>query len=509
MKHTKTLSTLENVYLKNVMFYLDSLQDVFHFEMVSKSCSIAIQTAFINTYKLSLTVSFEKILRIFPSLQTFYCTNCLKKMLKKQSTLLPLIEVGKWQVTKMNFNNVFTTLWFASKVRKLTINCNNKQVLDNLKSYTQLNTISIHKGRFDGFDLSLIFDVPTLKKCYLYFLCRSTAELLNIFKLITNFNCSYIFVIGVIGNVFNYEEAREAAKTNNFQLFFSTYCNDLKIGEFLPCPSPHSFNYISDTEPVPIYSSELVKKHGFSHLRYDFMSNDGAVLSDIATSNFLFDLDIRNYPNHIIFPQQLTSLSISFQSNLHSTIDLSRLHLKSLQLTGNIPKNCLIVNIAYLESFSIRDSASGIRFVNGDEQLEHFIVTAKMKNVYIYQTIFDFVLQIQKEDGKSAPIKDFRVFNIWDNELKLCQMSNTGLDLDFSGLSYDRYTFDNVKLNSLIFNGNISTLQLVMSSAKLIEVNQLDTLKNKKSYISLLKYKSIKILSSKPSLIKHHQVIEN
>ncbi|EKE38860.1 hypothetical protein ENUP19_0228G0006 [Entamoeba nuttalli] len=114
-----TTIRLENVFLKNVMFYLETMDDVCNFNQINKKCGEAIATVFINPYKLSQFYTFSQINKIFPSLQTYYCAKsfCTPKM--KEAGNMPLMEIGTWD--KGLPTTVFSTKWFAEKVRKIRI----------------------------------------------------------------------------------------------------------------------------------------------------------------------------------------------------------------------------------------------------------------------------------------------------------------------------------------------------------------------------------------------------
>ncbi|KAL7716970.1 Uncharacterized protein QTN25_005563 [Entamoeba marina] len=135
---------LENIFVKNVLFYLTTIQDIMNFEMVSKNCQMAIQTVFINPFTLSETVHLTTINKIFPNLQTFFITNTVDSVKKRDGNDLPIIECG----STFSFDRdarLFSTVWFPPKLRKVVINNMNvlRTITDNISRYEQLQEVSI------------------------------------------------------------------------------------------------------------------------------------------------------------------------------------------------------------------------------------------------------------------------------------------------------------------------------------------------------------------------------
>ncbi|KAL7714018.1 Fbox domain containing protein [Entamoeba marina] len=187
------MTQLENIYIKNVLFYLPTMEDVVKFAMISKNCQLAINTVFINPFMLSETTEMMAICKFFPNLQTLFLTKISQTLYKKEMKELPIIECGSTSVYGRK-NRMFTTVWFPLKVRKITINNNHVllSITENIKKYSELQEISI-RTNFQTTDIkSFMPDINTLMKkhsdvnCAFVLVNTTNSELGNIKKYYQN-----------------------------------------------------------------------------------------------------------------------------------------------------------------------------------------------------------------------------------------------------------------------------------------------------------------------------------
>ncbi|KAL7722435.1 Fbox domain containing protein [Entamoeba marina] len=155
------MTQLENVYIKNVLFYLPTMEDVVKFAMISKNCQLAINTIFINPFMLSETTEMMTICKFFPNLQTLFLTKVSQTLYKKEMKELPIIECGNTSIYGKK-NKMFSTIWFPLKVRKITINSCYvlSSITENIKKYSELQEVSIRTN----FQIADIESLLTAKK---------------------------------------------------------------------------------------------------------------------------------------------------------------------------------------------------------------------------------------------------------------------------------------------------------------------------------------------------------
>ena len=162
-KETKQFKVkLENVYLRNVIFYLPDLYEIKKFEQVSKSCQIAMISIYRNPYKLSKTIPIVKLVELFPKLQTINFDNPTVKTLKKDLSLVENIEVNN--IESLKGVDLYSKAYFANKVVSIRVNSNNvSKILLKQKEYCQLrnvileNSVShVHVSQFFTFLLKTI-----------------------------------------------------------------------------------------------------------------------------------------------------------------------------------------------------------------------------------------------------------------------------------------------------------------------------------------------------------------
>ncbi|ELP92548.1 hypothetical protein EIN_355790 [Entamoeba invadens IP1] len=141
---------LESVFLKNVLFYLSTLDDVQSLECVCKKCQIAIISVYINPYRLSELYPFNRIIN-----------DNIKKTDVKD---IPLMEIGK--LTRDNPHKYLEQTWFAEKVSKMIVTQTTyKYVFKKISIYKNLQIVSLD-CILTSEHIDALCELPLLKKVY-------------------------------------------------------------------------------------------------------------------------------------------------------------------------------------------------------------------------------------------------------------------------------------------------------------------------------------------------------
>ncbi|KAL7713191.1 F-box domain-containing protein [Entamoeba marina] len=494
-----TNTKLENMFLKNVMFYLITDEDVVNFMLVSKNCALAITTAYINPYYLTNYLSFEKILDMFPSLETFYCVHCLQLMKKKQSKSLPLIEIGKWTSTERTINKVFSTVWFSSKIKRMTITRNVDCDMLQPKNFTQLQHLSvefsaIHRSK----NFSDFINLKTLKKCVIYSHYFLYSDVSKAIKCIKNDTCQYIFVVNCRNHKEqDYQKIFNEAKKRNIILFSSNTFPNLESGSFFSYPIP---SYVDiDCKITEENAKELIQKHGFKSVSWKTPEISDNFFVD-SPFEFLTSLRISHPKTSFILPQSLTSLDISETNKKGCDFDFSNLKLKRILLTNYIQNTPTRIDISNLEHFFFDGVKSNITYILDKEEFSNFPINNKC-SVFI-RNFDSFPIQIIKTDGSSKLIDRFLRFELRDGHFTLDRIKEPDMVVDLKGLKIKTCYLEKVKVKEILFDEPLEKIQVRSSKAQLIEVGDVVQFVNKNSFLDQLKYKNIQVLDSIERLIK-------
>ncbi|ELP84369.1 hypothetical protein EIN_037810, partial [Entamoeba invadens IP1] len=139
---------LEQVFLKNVVLYFETLTDVMNFLFLNKKCLETVTSLYVNSYALTKHHNFPQIYLFFPQMQTFYVETTLQYIKAKDARCMPLIEINHW--TDKYFyrdrkDNVFTTQWFPPKIRKLCVYPQQViKMFTSINFYTQLQSFFLN-----------------------------------------------------------------------------------------------------------------------------------------------------------------------------------------------------------------------------------------------------------------------------------------------------------------------------------------------------------------------------
>ncbi|ELP88805.1 hypothetical protein EIN_102380, partial [Entamoeba invadens IP1] len=142
------MTRLEPFYLRNVVLYLPTLKDLLNFVCINKNAHEVAQSLYINPYSLPVNVLIQKIVKLFPKLETLYIPYTIYENLSFLESLGTfLIELRQTCVVNMirhsaNIIEALSTEWFPKRVRSLHVFNEEVNVLaDNISKYTLLTDL--------------------------------------------------------------------------------------------------------------------------------------------------------------------------------------------------------------------------------------------------------------------------------------------------------------------------------------------------------------------------------
>ncbi|ELP89077.1 hypothetical protein EIN_447080 [Entamoeba invadens IP1] len=134
---------LESVFLKNVILYIPTIEDVFQFILINNKCLSSVKSMYVNSYKLSLKSPIEKILLFFPNIETLYFNSYSTRMKKIDTNSIPIVEMNL-QSYSSGVSQLFKTKWFPPKIRKMRIIAQEMEmVYTNYTAFEQLKELVI------------------------------------------------------------------------------------------------------------------------------------------------------------------------------------------------------------------------------------------------------------------------------------------------------------------------------------------------------------------------------
>ncbi|ELP94879.1 hypothetical protein EIN_249130 [Entamoeba invadens IP1] len=196
------MTSLEHIFLKNVVLYLEDLEDVVNFILMNKKCTTSVQTMYINPYKLSTEESLEKIKKLFSVLQTFYLVfDEINNFTDMKLDSVSLIELDFTSFAYKDYQ-MFHSLCFTEKVKKLRMfNIPYIQKAHFFSEYKTLSEVMLWCS-CQSKELYFIPDVATLRKFTLVF---PIAQITKVVQLDFKKRANVKFVL-VIYDTYSYQE---------------------------------------------------------------------------------------------------------------------------------------------------------------------------------------------------------------------------------------------------------------------------------------------------------------
>ncbi|ELP85535.1 hypothetical protein EIN_148570 [Entamoeba invadens IP1] len=378
------MTHLENIFLKNVVLYLETLEDITNFILINKSCYSVIQTMFINTYNLSLHSSIDDILFFFPKLETLYFCAVSTRLRKVSSNDIPLIEVNAKQLSS-KFSQTLKTKWFPPKVRKLRILWNEiDTVAKNKDNFEQLQFLFIDYTMTTK-EEHLLFEVlqiKTLKKVYLIF-TTMTLQFINEFNFSERKEVEFTLV--VLFSSYTYEVLEVDALNkmpNNVKVFTNFISKETNSLEFLPALScilnSYPVNQNDENKSITVTSDVSGKED----LIYETMEMGILTTLDIMDPKTLPKWDVTL--NAYIQPNQREKLqaTFNFQNQINfdfiEAVTLFNINAKEVVLPRLLKKISILDCTGKINMKNCRAESITLRNFNGksleisDEKLTNF-----------------------------------------------------------------------------------------------------------------------------------------
>ncbi|EDR24886.1 hypothetical protein EDI_026200 [Entamoeba dispar SAW760] len=488
---------LENIFLKNVLLYLPTLKDIGKFAQICKSCEEVINTIYVNPYNLTLYQSFDKIIRIFPNLQTLYLRRCPEKLYKISTNNIPLIEIGRWsEISKPT--KVFDTKWFCSKIRKLRININFsiKFELKHPEYFTQLQELIILN------DINLnttikLFKLSSLKKVIIFCSINKLYEISELFNFNQNKQINFIIILYQNGftnnNLLNQIDYNEFINCTFYTRIFNKSTINFPYLPLLPYEPEILMNFNNNNYDIIIESNildkinqinEIVLKNNIQKVLIENILNDfEGTKIDLTTLyiEFLSIIEIKKQNLNIIFPPNLKSLTIKY---CDASIDISKCHLTNLIL-NNYQGKSIEIHDENLEKVKVNSKQEVKWYHNGTllkqneiyldmnkisllsiDYYDNFINNRNNNNNTKLQTF------IFKYNDKETILSNIQLFNFKDNNIVFWNCKGQEVDLSefpFHSIELQNCEFKylNIKCNSI----SLQNCQLINLKVKCNSIN--------------------------------------
>ncbi|ELP85705.1 hypothetical protein EIN_265120 [Entamoeba invadens IP1] len=306
------MTHLENIFLKNVVLYLETLKDITNFILINKSCFSVIQTMYTNTYNLSLHSSIDDILFFFPKLETLYFRAVSTRLRKMSSNDIPLIEVNAKQISS-KFSQTLKTKWFPPKVRKMRILWNEiDSVAKNKDNFEQLQFLFIDYTMTAKEENSLfeVLQIKTLRKVYIIF-TTTTLQTINKFNFSERKEVEFTLVVLFSSYTYEVVEVDALKKMpNNVKVFANFLSKETNSLEFLPALSCILNNYTINQDDKNKSITVTSDVSGKEDLIYEKMEKGLLTTLDIMDPKTLPKWDVTL--NAYIQPNQTEKLQATF-----------------------------------------------------------------------------------------------------------------------------------------------------------------------------------------------------
>ncbi|ELP91414.1 hypothetical protein EIN_155210 [Entamoeba invadens IP1] len=509
---------LECVFLKNVLFYLPTLVDISCFEEVCKKCSMAIATVFINPFKLTQFYSFNKIIKIFPKLQTYYCSKLYNPPKKQFANEIPLMEIGELDEC-CNFG-IFSTNWFAGKVRKMRVTKTlYTRVTKNYLLYTNLKIVSIDIARISKSFLvvqlppvvSVLMSMKTIEKMTIYISnFYDVAGCLNLLKTHNNPTCQYTIVSRNIYDkyAFHYMQTMDYSILEHLQRNVHVYLGTLDAGKdyYLNVQKEDynvSFkkrlptftklnNNVGAKEPLTLQEmidyiiNNEVHKVSFKGTRQTKKELSLGVLKWVT------DITLKLVVNDFSIPKYTKRLCLQ---KCRIKVFGDKVNLKTLIIHDSFIQGDL--NIDEMSVFDMRKSSYNGKLLNNRQEQNYFELN-RIEFLSYFSSTFYNVIGLKINESVTVNIT-FEMLIDRGGKLILKYINNMGLELDFSC-----FNFTTVELESCNFK-----------SFKLGEVSKSVTFKDLKQAIICLRQPQINnrieevVIHSAKNVFKNGLVCDN
>ncbi|ELP92944.1 hypothetical protein EIN_078720 [Entamoeba invadens IP1] len=413
---------LEQVFMKNVILYLETMKDVFNFMFINKSSLTAVQTMYINTYKASMTSSIEDILRFFPKLQTLYFSSFSNNLKKLSSNDIPLIEVGT-NTNPKTLINTLKTKWFPPKVRTLRIQSQQiEAIAKNIDQYEQLQFLIIdYSSIINPLTMLKVVSLNTLKKVYIYGNSDAISQF-NEFDFKKHYKTTYVFVMAFSMFLFqqpNLENFKRCPP--NVQIYVQYISKETECWDYIPqfCNNNEIFGgryvypiyIISDSTTSSQLIADVMNKTlheilticvpkinnfvNYQPQEINWKVNEVPKIIDLINLDLIKEITLTNALfDSLVFPRKIEKVDIQNVSGNIEMKECKPIKFSIVNYTGNQ----LIFNDERLQYFACQDCANKVSVLHNNKLYNNkfFLDVQKYTNFNVVQIDMPQIVVFEK-----------------------------------------------------------------------------------------------------------------
>ncbi|ELP93066.1 hypothetical protein EIN_052810 [Entamoeba invadens IP1] len=523
------MKILEQVFIKNVVLYLETKEDVINLILVNKTMTEAINTMYINPYKLTTKCSIQEVLQLFPALQTLYLysgnsSNLNNDDLKSQLEKFPIIDLnldGYYENTKgkkiekhplFNIRNIF------QKIRKLRVNVEQIKARNfNLEACKQLTSITVieHNNKIDSAEvMSRIAKHKTLKTVVLILTCTNALELIKRVNFSEHMQTNYKLIVIASQkivkepNYINFTQLPENVKVyttyiskntieQNIDFVPLTKCvvTQLDCGIKIMKDVGNHVDYVTDILQKCLTNKVRVAsfgKHKYTEVN-DYADRQINTL-DLSQCETISEIEIKNVHHCVItVPNRARNIFIQ-HVNKDTTIEMANCRPSVLNIFYcKADMSC--INDDNIKELWI-DSLDTIQFKHKNQIIGHkYVVNLDIVKTYIvqnYSTPHEFVLE---KGGKVITSFSVGVFEM-EYPLKL-QIDIPGSLIDLTQIPLNEFTIYNDQEELLEFDNPVKLGDVKDVSISGVCLNDLSVGNVNSISLSVVKIRKFKIISAK------------
>ncbi|BFU22596.1 hypothetical protein EHI8A_059910 [Entamoeba histolytica HM-1:IMSS-B] len=501
------MSYLENVFLRNIVFYFINTKTIKTFCFISKRCQEAVISVYHHPYKLSKETTVYDIFNLFPKLETIRVNSFHDEISK---TILSKVKLIDFQnIRNSPYLQQFMNKRFLSKI--ININIINSTLLNSLISdmiwLKKLRVVSI-ECVIDQPNLQLLLQIKSLR---LLILKQSKQIFLSILQFLhlKHVNCS----ISLIENKLIKYDFNSSESFSNNSISLESLCLDSKIKLFcwsdgklfkqlknlenVYCINSGSFNEtLSTTIDDTVHSiiSQCNYKITITFNINQNTQNTSQIFNFSKTPIKYMSLINLNF--QILFPPFLEQLFCVSSSKF----DINSIHLKKFDLCGNLIGK-IYINMDLMESLSIVQTSTEIFDLKFryDSIKDSLIVTPLLQLIKIDLSCSKQKLKLQY---KNIFFECFGITKITNLSFEIQGISNKTCIVNLSSLNSKKIRIKDSCIGDLILNGtNKEELYIETSSIQNIILSNILFFRGLSGHLHNVKMKNVASYKGCPSVI--------
>ncbi|ELP84197.1 hypothetical protein EIN_258810 [Entamoeba invadens IP1] len=283
------MTRLQSIYLKNVVLYFKTIDDIRSFVFVNKKCEESASSLYINSYALSMKYPLQIMIKYFPKIETFYLN---KVPLDVTECFLTEIKNIELDYLTLNFTNtvnidLLNNLCFMNKLRVLRIEfCHLESIKIPFEQLVNLFYLTIkYSSKTPNFFVPIS---KNMKRVVLYIPHFSVVKL-NKFNFIKNERVEFAVILMPPDNSDIINKSMYDAANENFKCFMTKKLRNVRVFT--------KFLSNNTNEAVFLTKRQFFKENNRCKLKSKVvadisMSNDINLVEQQMTSNMIDDLVI-------------------------------------------------------------------------------------------------------------------------------------------------------------------------------------------------------------------------